>query len=443
MKQNLSISLIFLLLASFLYSCKESPNNSALEESKIEFVFSSNQVKSAGEQGLTNIVISVEDLQGNIILNSEKIDIYHMNGRYISEPVGLLVGDYKLTRFLVLNGGNDVVYATPKEGSDKAHLVEKPVPINFSASKDSINEITPEVIVVADSNPEEFGYVSFSFDIADSFKILMGAAVLDSSSQNYKLTSAHVEIFSDESLVYEGELNPYSSDVDSLNYDSLNLVNEIILPEEFDEFTVIVSKFGYTSYSKTFSKEELRLYYREKDNGPLVVVLGGACHLPEGSANIEAYPSFQLWPDATINIDNHSIQDADVYKIEFGDGTEMALSGFEPSYTHTYDSAGIYSIKLTVFKDECISEHTDTIIIGYAYSGEDQLVTNDSTVLNANFPYPGIGTWSIISGSGTILNLNDPRTIVTNLGIGSNVFRWTITYSGTVVSDEVSITYTP
>jgi len=446
MKHILSMPLILLFFVTLLNSCKESPNDPALKESKIEFAFSSSQVKSNGEQGLTSIVVSVEDLQGNTILNSEKIDIYHMNGKYISEPVTLVVGEYKLSRFLVLNEANDVVYATPKEGSDKAHLVENPLPIDFSASKDSINEVTPEVVLVADSNPEEFGYVSFSFDIANSFKILMGAAILDSLSQNYKLTNAHVEIYNETTLVYEGELNPSGGDIDSLNYDSLNLVNEIILPEKYNEFTVIVSKWGYEDYNKTFPKEELRLYYREEDKGPLIVTLDEVCYLPEGSANIEAYPVFQLWPDATINVENLSIQDADQYIIDFGDGTVNGISGFEPTFTHTYDSIGLYQVKLTVVKDGCVSESIDSIIIGSiasAYAGEDTITSIDSIAMNAHDPFPETGTWSLISGSGIILDINDPNTTIIELGIGENIFGWTVDYGQAILSDEVSITYNP
>ncbi|MCP4180211.1 MAG: hypothetical protein GY756_20800 [bacterium] len=363
MKHSLSIPLVLLLLVGFLNSCKKSSDNPALVESKVEFVFSSSQIKSVSEQGLANIVISVEDAQGNSILNSEKIDIYHMNGKYISEPVEMLVGDYKLTRFLVLNGENDVVYATPKEGSDNAHLVEKPLPINFSASEDSKIEVTPEVILVANSNPEEFGYVSFSFDIANSFKILMGAAVLESSTQSYKLTDAQVKIYSATTLVYEGNLDPYSSGNDSPNYDPNSSVDEISLPEEFTEYTVMVSKLGYKDYSKTFQKEELRLYHKKEDKGPLIVTLDKNGELPLGSANFTASPEYQQWPANTITIENLSITDADEYIFDFGDNTKDVKTSFVSSLSHSYDSHGVYSIKLTIVKDGCTSEHIVVVTI--------------------------------------------------------------------------------
>ena len=443
MKNTLSITLILLLFTGLFYSCKESPNNPALEQSKVEFVFSSSQVKSASEQGLTNVVITVEDEQGNTVLNSEKIDIYHMNGKYISEPVEMPTGTYQLTRFLVLNGDNDVVYATPVEGSDKAHLVEHPLPITFSASKDSVSEIKPEVILVADSKPEEFGYVSFSFEIADSFKILMGAAVMDSTNNNYKLTTANVEIFSGEILVYQGLLDPFNGAVDSTNYDTINSVNEIVLPELYNEFTIIVSKWGYKNYNKTFTKEELRLYYREEDKGPLIAILDTACNLPVGAANFQPYPTFQVWPDRTIMIQNYSIQDADEYHFDFGDGKNAIHTSFNQSLSHNYDTSGIYWITLTVTKNGCMSEFSDSVVIAQAFAGYDQTISNDTTEMDAGYPHPFVGTWSIVSGSAIIVDVNDPKSAITNIQAGTNVFRWTIDYNGTDVSDEVSITYNP
>jgi hypothetical protein len=38
---------------------------------------------------------------------------------------------------------------------------------------------------------------------------------------------------------------------------------------------------------------------------------------------------------------------------------------------------------------------------------------------------PMLCTWTIVSGSGTINNPNDPNTTVTGLSVGNNVFRWT------------------
>ena len=62
-----------------------------------------------------------------------------------------------------------------------------------------------------------------------------------------------------------------------------------------------------------------------------------------------------------------------------------------------------------------------------ANAGPDQAICDDSTDLAGNSPTVGSGTWSLIGGSGTITNVNDPTTSVTNLGVGTDTFAWTIT----------------
>ncbi|MBV6406128.1 MAG: gliding motility-associated C-terminal domain-containing protein [Flavobacteriales bacterium] len=83
-----------------------------------------------------------------------------------------------------------------------------------------------------------------------------------------------------------------------------------------------------------------------------------------------------------------------------------------------------------------------------ATAGPDQSicipnVPNQVTLAGNAVTFPATGTWTLVSGSGTILNPNDPLTVVTGLGIGVNVFQWTINNgpcaNGTT-SEQVSIT---
>lgn len=82
---------------------------------------------------------------------------------------------------------------------------------------------------------------------------------------------------------------------------------------------------------------------------------------------------------------------------------------------------------------------TDTVLI-YTYdpnapladAGPDQqLCTPDTTtVLQGNTPLnPGVGTWTLVAGTGDIFDVNDPQSIVTGLSVGDNIFAWTI-YNG-------------
>ena len=73
-------------------------------------------------------------------------------------------------------------------------------------------------------------------------------------------------------------------------------------------------------------------------------------------------------------------------------------------------------------------------------AGADQQICINTTNLNAIPVAIGTGTWTLISGTGTISSISSPTSAVTNLGIGENVFRWTIVNGPCTVFDQVSIT---
>ena len=81
-----------------------------------------------------------------------------------------------------------------------------------------------------------------------------------------------------------------------------------------------------------------------------------------------------------------------------------------------------------------------------ANAGPDQQVCTPVTnafMAGSPVTFPAQGTWTLVSGQGTIEDPNDPNTNITDLGIGPNVFAWTV-YNGaacsnTLTSDEVTI----
>lgn len=74
-------------------------------------------------------------------------------------------------------------------------------------------------------------------------------------------------------------------------------------------------------------------------------------------------------------------------------------------------------------------------LIFVANAGPDQEVATDSATMAANGSV-GSGTWSIVSGGGTIVDDTDPTTLIEDLPVGVSVFRWTIGST----SDDVTIT---
>ncbi len=74
-----------------------------------------------------------------------------------------------------------------------------------------------------------------------------------------------------------------------------------------------------------------------------------------------------------------------------------------------------------------------------ANAGDDQelCTPTNSTFMNASPALdPGFGTWTLVNGSGTIADPNDPNTEITNLGVGINIFAWTLDYSTCGVQED-------
>ena len=75
-----------------------------------------------------------------------------------------------------------------------------------------------------------------------------------------------------------------------------------------------------------------------------------------------------------------------------------------------------------------------------ANAGIDQQVCSNAAAISANVPTSGIGQWSVVNGSGNIVNTTQASTGINNLSPGLNTLRWTIS-NGTCNStfDEVNI----
>ena len=75
-----------------------------------------------------------------------------------------------------------------------------------------------------------------------------------------------------------------------------------------------------------------------------------------------------------------------------------------------------------------------------ADAGLNNSVCSTSTILNANKSLIGVGTWTLVSGAGTVTDIHSENSAVTDLGIGDNIFKWTIVNSCTSTSSQVTIT---
>lgn len=76
---------------------------------------------------------------------------------------------------------------------------------------------------------------------------------------------------------------------------------------------------------------------------------------------------------------------------------------------------------------------SDTLVVVFndypqtPFAGDDQqIIHSNKTNLNATMPAFGVGHWNLIDGFGVIADTLHPQTLVSDLLIGENIFRWTV-----------------
>lgn len=106
------------------------------------------------------------------------------------------------------------------------------------------------------------------------------------------------------------------------------------------------------------------------------------------------------------------------------------------------DQGGTYSVSV---KDNAQCIVTSTVNITEvanpttAAAGNDQTICEDNTALEGNIPAVGTGTWSLVSGTGTIVNPASATSAVTGISIGTSIFRWAILNGADCLSEDTVV----
>ena len=130
-------------------------------------------LKSAASQhyDVTAALVTIVGADGQQVYEKEYLPFYSFGESYVTKSLKLDVGRYRLTEFLLVDTAGTVTWATPLEGSRLAHLVDDPLPIGFSVAANTTTHVHPQVVRVANNNPDDFGYVNFNVEFVDNFCI--------------------------------------------------------------------------------------------------------------------------------------------------------------------------------------------------------------------------------------------------------------------------------
>jgi|GEM_PF-4258531 len=174
-------NMIVFLLLIFMICCttpeaklildKKDNKQSEKNTGKIKIGFNNNRIDLRLDlENIKKIFVTIKKLNTNeTIYDLKELILYNMNGEYITEQLSLNTGAYQITQFFVADNDNNILYAAPVENSPKASFVNDPLPMDFIIEKDQTTNVLVQVVEVEEgSTPEDFGYVTFSFEIVDS-----------------------------------------------------------------------------------------------------------------------------------------------------------------------------------------------------------------------------------------------------------------------------------
>lgn len=253
-----------------LYGCQDNEGNPDEQvPGAVQFSLNDpdegNRGNAAGAEAYEDarsLIVTIEDDQGNVVYDQEQIELFNFSGTLAGEPLSLNPGNYQLTEFLVLNDQGEVIYATPIEGSEYAHLVNDPLPIDFIITTDQTTQVVPEVIDTEEFTPDAFGYATFQFNIVEHFSFLITAFAYDETAQKLVPTTAALTIYEQgtQNDLYNGQLG-----------DSTNA----IAVEDGVDYRLVIEKAGF-SVSEDYTNAGLKAFA----NDPLEVVLQSVVPMP-------------------------------------------------------------------------------------------------------------------------------------------------------------------
>lgn len=252
-----------LITIAFLTSCEKEEMITKPEKGSVNFSFTPADELNSGDLKksapvLDAVYVSIETAGGQAVYELLKTNLIKIGEKYISESLTLEPDEYKLTDFLVVDPEDNTVYITPKEGSPMEGIVTNALPLDFSVKKNKTTRLDPEVVTANATEPSEFGYSGFTFEVVESFEFMLGVCASDEDTSAMEFTSSYLTVKRGDNIIYQDSLDA-----------ALNVVK---LPEKYNNFDVFIEKDGYCSHIKRYRKSELALH-APPDSVPLMVTL--------------------------------------------------------------------------------------------------------------------------------------------------------------------------
>jgi hypothetical protein len=243
MKKNYWL-LYFILVAAFVSAC--SDEQQPAKPGNVRFTINptadaGGRISASLPEG-ASLYVSIQEAGGGDVYTLEHVTLLKLGDEYISEPLALQPGNYALTDFLIVNAADEVVYATPKEGSDMASWVDDPLPMAFGVSDNAITGLSVQVVSTSAYPATAFGYLTFQVGIVPgtSFRL----AVFKPTSTGFVFTQAQAYILDGVDTVHRQHLGEGPA---AILFDG----------DLTKTYTLVVIQASYKKYTETFVLQDL------------------------------------------------------------------------------------------------------------------------------------------------------------------------------------------
>lgn len=271
MKKNIFLPLAILATLLTLSSCNQMEEKGQLTLG-LEMVDEDLQKAAATYGHLTNALVSISREDGTMLYDKEPIELISFGDALMTRSLKLPVGEFMLTEFMLTDSSGVVLWATPREGSKLAGLVNNPLPQFFHIQPNEASTVSIQVVRVGNYQPGDFGYAQFNIDFVERFclKVLYNEDCPDYERDSLMMGP-------------DGSMMPYyQSRMKVFLYDRLILdepmfpgENKYAVPVSSGRYVVVATGcYGATIFKKDFSARELAQFRCDPDFPHLEIPAG-------------------------------------------------------------------------------------------------------------------------------------------------------------------------
>jgi hypothetical protein len=256
-----------LLGIMFLVSCNQVEETGQLKFG-LDLTEDATYKAATDDKEVVAALVTIQDINGMVVYEKEYLELIHFGEKFVTRSLKLSAGEFMLTEFMLLGADGSVVWATPKEGSNLAHLVREPLPRYFAIHPDETTSLDLQVVRVKNYNPSDFGYAEFNIDFVDRFclKVYFNCdCMMIANDSTPSWDEAGVPIYQPRIVIWAGDQlvldEPLQAGVNHYNISRVHTYYSV-MAFGYHEELLFEAKFGI---------EELKKFRCGPDFPPLII----------------------------------------------------------------------------------------------------------------------------------------------------------------------------